>query len=89
MNELAPLIKNTTMAFFHLNIYTLYFHIEELTALISEHDLAFDIIKINDCWLKLNKAPLNSVQIPSYNFEFTPTECNINNGGTVLYIKKD
>ena len=26
------------------------------------------------------------MQIPGYNFEFTPTECN--NGGTALYIKK-
>ena len=32
------------------------------------------------------KAPLNSVQILGYNFEFTPTEYN--NGNTALYIKK-
>ena len=72
-------MKNTTnnMYFFHLNISSLCFYIEELTTLISEHK----------CQLKLDKAPLNSVQIPGYNFEFPPTEYN--NGGTVLYIKKD
>ena len=87
--ELTSLMKNTmnNMSFLHLNISSLCFHIEEFTTLISEHDLAFDIIGIRKCRLKLNKAPLNSVQIPGYNFDFTPTECN--DGGTALYINKN
>ena len=85
--ERTPLMRNTTNNFFHLNISSLCFEIEELTTLIHEHDLAFDIIGISESRLKLDKVPLNSVQIPGYNFEFTPTECN--NGGTALYIKKD
>ena len=36
--------------------------------------------------MRLNKAPLNSVIIPGYNFKFTATECS--NGGTAIYIKK-
>ena len=38
--ELAPVMKNTThiVSFFHLNISSLYFHKEELTTLISEHN---------------------------------------------------
>ena len=36
--------------------------------------------------MKLDKTNINSVQIPGYNFEFTPTESN--NGGTAIYIKK-
>ena len=86
-NELTPLLKSTTnnTSFFHLNIFYLCFHIEKLTNLICEHDLAFDIIGISECRLKLNKEHLNSVQIPSYNFEFSPTERN--NGGTTIYIK--
>ena len=86
--QLTTLMKNTTnnMSFFQLNISSLCFHIEELTTLISEHDLAFDIIGRRKCRLKLDEVPLNSVQIPGYNFEFTPTECN--NGGTGLHIKK-
>ena len=49
--EVTPLMKNTTnnMSFFHLNISSLCFHIEELTTFISEHDLAFDIIGISEC----------------------------------------
>ena len=74
------------MSLFHLNSSSLYFHIGELTTLISEHDLAFDITVISECRLKLNKAFLNSVKIPGYNFEFTPTKCN--NEGTTLHIKK-
>ena len=78
--ELAPVMKNTThiVSFFHLNISSLYFHKEELTTLISEHNFwhlawAFDIIGKSECWLELNNAPLNSAQIPGYNFEFIPT----------------
>ena len=36
--------------------------------------------------MKLDKTNINSVQIPGYSFEFTPTESN--NGGTAIYIKK-
>ena len=75
-------MKNTTnnVSFFHLNISFLCFHIEELTILISDDDLTFGIIRISKCQLKLNKAPLNFVQMSGYKFEFTPTECN--NKGT-------
>ena len=47
---------------------------EEVTTLVSEHDLAFDIIEVNECQLKLNKAPLNFIKIPGHNFELTSTE---------------
>ena len=43
------------------------------------HDLAFDINGIGKCRLKLDKATLNSLQIPAYNFNLY----------TALYIKKD
>ena len=88
--ELTPLMESTTnnLSFIHLNISSLCFYIEELTTLISEHKLTFDIIAIIESQLKLNNVNLNSVQIgPGYNFEFTPTESN--NGGNAIYIKKD
>ena len=87
--ELSSLLnnsKNNCLFFFHLNISSLSFHIEELTALISEHNLTFDIFGVSETKLRLNKAPLNSVITPGYNFEFTATECS--NGGTAIYIKK-
>ena len=70
-----------------MNISSLSFHIEELTTLISEQNLTFDTFGVSETKLRLNKAPLNSVIIPGYNFEFTATECS--NGGTAIYIKKD
>ena len=68
-----------------MNISSLSFHIEELTTLISEHNLTFDIFGVSETKLRLNKA-LNSVITPGYNFEFTATEYS--NGGTAIYIKK-
>ena len=86
--ELTPLMESTTnnLSFLHLNISSLCYHTEELTTLISEHKLTFDITGISESRLKLNKINLNFVQIPGYKFGFTPIECN--NGGTAIYTKK-
>ena len=86
--EMANLFKNTNkhISFFHLSISSLPFHFEELSTLITEHNLNFDFLGISESRLKLNQNPLTSIQLPGYNIEYTPTECN--NGGTLLYIKK-
>ena len=87
-NEMATLFKNKNkhISFFHLNISSLPFHFEELLALIAEHNLSLDFLGISESRLKLNQNPLTSLQLPGYNIEYTPTECN--NRGTLLYIKK-
>ena len=84
--ELSSLINNSKdcLSFFHLNISSLSFYIEELTTLISEPNLTFDIFRVSETKLRLTKAPLNSVKLPAHNFEFTATECS--NGGTAIYI---
>ena len=69
-----------------MNDSSLPFHIEELSTLISQHNFTFDIFRVSKTKLRLNKAPLNSVIIPGYNFKFTATECS--SGGTAIYIKK-
>ena len=86
--ELSSLMNTSKkyLSFFHLNISSLPFHIEELSTLISEHNLAFDIFGVSETKLRLNKAPLNSVILPGHNFEFTATECS--SGGTAIYIGK-
>ena len=86
--ELSPLIHNSKycLSLFHLNISSLSFHIEVLSNLISEHNLAFDIFGVGETKLRLNKAPLKSFIITGYNFKFTATECS--SGGTAIYIKK-
>ena len=69
-----------------MNISSLSFHIEKVSALISEHNLTFDIFGVSKTKLRLNKAPLNYVVIPGYNFEFTATECS--NGDAAIYVRK-
>ena len=77
-NEMTALFKNTNkhFSFFHLNIASLPFHFEELSTLISEHNLKFDFLGISESCLKLNQNPLTSVQLPGDKIEFTPTECS-------------
>ena len=86
--ELSSLMNNSKNfpSFFRLNISSLSFYIQELATLISKHNLTFDIFGVSEAKLRLGKAPLDSVIIPGYNFEFTTTECS--NGGTAIYIKK-
>ena len=85
---MATLFKNTSkhISFFHLNNSSLPFHFEELSTLITEHNLNFDFLGISESRLKLNQNSLTSIQLPGYYIEYTPTECN--NGGTLLYVKK-
>ena len=86
--ELSSLMNNSKncLPLFYLNISSLPFHIEELSTIISEHDLGFDIFGESETKLKLNKVPLNSVILSGYNFQFTTTECS--SGGTAICIKK-
>ena len=86
--ELSSLMHNSKycLSLFHLNISSLSFHIEELSTIISEHNLAFDIFGVGETKLRLNKAPLRSFIITGYNFKFTAPECS--SGGTAIYIKK-
>ena len=55
------------LSLFQLNISSLSFHIEEFTTL----NLTFDIFGVRETKLRLNKALLNSVILPGYNYEFT------------------
>ena len=47
-NEMTALFKNTNthFSFFHLNILSLPFHFEELSTLITKHNLSFDFLGI-------------------------------------------
>ena len=83
-NKMASLINNTNkhFYFFRLNISSLPFHFEELSTLIIQHNLNFGFLGILESRLKLNQNPLTSIQLPGYNIEYTPTECN--NGRTLL-----
>ena len=87
-NEMAALFKYTNkhFSFFHLNISSPPFRFKELSTLITEHNLKFDFLRISESRLKLNQNLLTSVQLPGYNIDYTPTECN--NGRTLLYVKK-
>ena len=84
---MAALFKYTNkhFSFFHLNISSPQFRFKELSTLITEHNLKFDFLRISESRLKLNQNLLTSVQLPGYNIDYTPTECN--NGRTLLYVK--
>ena len=75
------------MSLLHLNISSLPFHIDEFTNLLSELNSNFKIIGITETRLTTKKDPVNSIEIPNYNIEHTPTESD--KGGALLYISKE
>ena len=74
------------LSLLHLNISSLPFHIDEFTNLLSELNSNFKIIGITETRLTTKKDPVNSIEIPNYNIEHTPTESD--KGVAFLYIPK-
>ena len=88
LDEISELYSSTSpnRSFFHLNISSLTFHLDELLVLTAENKLNFDFLGISETHIKLNRNSLNPVSMPGYNIEHTTTESS--NGGTLLYIKQ-
>ena len=61
-------LKTKNLSVFNLNISLLPFHFEEFSTLLSTNKLPFDLLGITESRLKINKLPLNLVQLPDYNF---------------------
>ena len=88
LKELISDKKNSKgLSLLHLNISSLPFHIDEFTNLLSELNSNFKIIGITETRLTTKKDPVNSIEIPNYNIEHTPTESD--KGGALLYISKE
>ena len=80
-------IFSNGLSLLHLNISSLPFHIDEFTNLLSELNSNFKIIGITETRLTTKKDPVNSIEIPNYNIEHTPTESD--KGEALLYISKE
>ena len=75
------------LSLLHLNISSLPFHTDEFTNLLCELSYNFKIIGITEAKLTNQKDPVNSIEIPNYNIEHTPTESD--KGGALLYISNE
>ena len=74
---------NNQMTLLHLNISSLFYHIE-FTELLSDLKINFKIIGIMESRLTTEKDPMNNINIPGYNIENTPTKSD--KGGALPYI---
>ena len=73
------------MSLLQLNISSLPFRIDEFRNLLSELNSNFKIIRITETRLTTKKDTVNSIEIPNYNIEHTPTESD---KGAPLHQKK-
>ena len=72
--------------FFHMNISSLTYNIDQLHTLLSEINVNFDLIGITESRLKKDATRTTNIDIKGYTFEHTPNETPC--GGPLLYIKK-
>ena len=72
--------------FFHMNISSLTYNIDQLHTLLSEININSDLIGITESWLEKDTTRTTNIDIKGYTFEHTPTETSC--GGSLLY-KKD
>ena len=63
-----------------------FFHIEELSTLITEHNLNFAFLGITESSSKLQRNRISSIQLSGYKIEYIAAKYS--NGGTLLSIKK-
>ena len=75
---------NKYFSIFHLNIHSLQYHKNDLDTLLDLLKVKFDIIAISETKLLKDVAPVQDIDLPNYEKEYTPTEAS--KGGTLLYI---
>ena len=73
-------------SYFHVNISSLSYHIDELHSFLSDIKIEPKIIGISECRLKTSRQALSNIELPNYSYEYTPTESS--KGGTLIYIDK-
>ena len=81
---LSAKFSNNNLSIFHLNIYSLQKHIDELRTLLMCTNSNFDVICISETRLH-NKVPLSNIKIDGYDFIHTLTLTQY--GGSGMYIK--
>ena len=73
--------------FFHMNINSLSYHLEEFQSLLAQLSVKFDIIGITETRLKTKSVRTSNINLQNYSIEHTPTESTC--GGSLLYINSN
>ena len=68
--------------FFHMNISSLSYNLDQLHTLLSEINISFDVIGIIETRLKKQTLRTTNIDINGYNLELSPTEAS--SGRTLL-----
>ena len=79
--------KQKIMSYFHLNISSLSYHIDELHTLLSLLDIKFDVIGITESRIQANNPQVTNISLQNYTIEHCPTEAS--KGGALLYINNN
>ena len=78
--------QNSDNLFIHMNISSISYHIDHLTAFINNCKIKPKVIGLSETRLRKNRQPLSNINLENYVYESTPTESS--KGGTMLYVDK-
>ena len=78
--------KNSNNLFWHMNISSISYHIDDLNTFIMNCKNIPKVIGISECRIKTGRPALLNINMNNYSYEYTPTE--LFKGWTLLYIDK-
>ena len=78
--------QNSDNLLIHMNISSISYHIDDLTAFINNCKIKPKLIGLSETRLRKNRQPLSNINLENYVYESTPTESS--KDGTMLYVDK-
>ena len=85
LQTLKEFSDKSSLSLVYLNTCSLSKYTDDFEHLIQSTETDFDIIAIFESKVTKNKTPPIDVSIPSYSYEFYPTEAKA--GGTLIYTR--
>ena len=85
LQTLKEFTDKNSLALFHLKTCSLSKNIDDYEHLIQSTKTNFYIIAVSESRITKNKLPPIDISIPSYSYEFCPTESNA--GVTLIYMR--
>ena len=78
--------QNSDNLLIHMNISSISYHIDDLTAFINNCKIKPKLIGLSETRLRKNRQPLSNINLENYVYESTSTQSS--KGRTMLYVDK-
>ena len=87
LNKINIAKHSKKLSLMDLNISSLPYDFDELSELLNDLTIKFQIVGITESRLRSEKFPLSDINLPNYETEHMPTKAN--KGASLLYISNE